>query len=237
MFEGITKRRKNPVYNIAGWALLILVCIIFMFVGYSPDVDFMGSTTSIADVNGEIISYNDFNRHYERLQESRQGAKLNEQERQSMQNRAVNDLVDRSLIIQEAKNGNFEKQSDGSILVAGKYPLSAEEMEIAYLGKEGADVEAEGGVLVALDTSITPELEREGLARDLVRQIQELRKAADYKVDDRIQVALIGVDPKVLSEFGDYIQNETLATSLENDMIEPDQFGEFEGMVIKVKKG
>lgn len=107
MFEGITKRRKNPVYNIAGWALLILVCIIFMFVGYSPDVDFMGSTSSIADVNGEIISYNDFNRHYERLQESRQGAKLNEQERQSMQNRAVNDLVDRSLIIQEAKNQNI----------------------------------------------------------------------------------------------------------------------------------
>ena len=43
MFEGIYKKRKNPIFNIAGWLLLILVCFIFLFVGYSPDVDFMGS--------------------------------------------------------------------------------------------------------------------------------------------------------------------------------------------------
>lgn len=107
MFEGITKRRKNPVYNIAGWVLLILVCIIFMFVGYSPDVDFMGSGSSVANVNGETISFNDFNRYYERLQEGRQGGKINEQESQRMKDRAVNDLVDRSLIVQEAKTQNI----------------------------------------------------------------------------------------------------------------------------------
>lgn len=139
-------------------------------------------------------------------------------------------------IIQEAKNGNFEKQPDGAILVAGKYLLSSEEMEIAYLGKEGKDVEAQGSVLVALDTTITPELKQEGLARDLVRQIQELRKAADYKVDDRIQIALIGVSPDLLTQFGEYLKSETLATSIEEDLMEPDQFAEFEGVVIKVKR-
>ncbi len=104
MFEGITKKRKNPIYNIAGWALLILVCLIFMFVGYSPEVDFMGSSSTVAEVNGESISYMDFNRYYERLQESRGATKLSEPERRQMQDRAVNDLVDRSLVIQEAKS-------------------------------------------------------------------------------------------------------------------------------------
>lgn len=103
MFEAMYKKRKNPVYNIAGWGLLILVCIIFMFVGYSPDVDILGSGSSVAEVNGETISYTDFSRYYERLQESRNGAKLTEPERKKIQERAVNDLVDRSLIVQEAK--------------------------------------------------------------------------------------------------------------------------------------
>lgn len=107
MFEGITKKRKNPIYNIAGWALLILVCLIFVFVGYSPDVDFMGSSSSVAEVNGQTISYMDFNRYYERLQESRGGAKLSAPERRQIQDRAVNDLVDRSLVIQEAKSQNI----------------------------------------------------------------------------------------------------------------------------------
>lgn len=104
MFEPIYKKRKNPIYNIAGWALLALVCIIFMFVGYSPDVEFMGSSSSVAEVNGEPISYMDFSRYYDRLQESRNNAKLTDAERKQIQERAVNDLVDRSLIVQEAKN-------------------------------------------------------------------------------------------------------------------------------------
>lgn len=104
MFEPIYKKRKNPIYNIAGWALLALVCIIFMFVGYSPNVDFMGSSSSVAEVNGEAISYSDFSRYYDRLQENRNNGKLTEAERKQIQERAVNDLVDRSLIVQEAKN-------------------------------------------------------------------------------------------------------------------------------------
>ncbi|MCC6137839.1 MAG: SurA N-terminal domain-containing protein [Bdellovibrionaceae bacterium] len=107
MFESIYKKRKNPIYNIAGWLLLALVCIIFMFVGYSPEVDFMGSSSSVANVNGETISYMDFNRYYDRLQESRNGQKLSEPERKRMQDRAVNDLVDRSLVVQAAKAQNI----------------------------------------------------------------------------------------------------------------------------------
>jgi isoleucyl-tRNA synthetase len=143
-------------------------------------------------------------------------------------------------IIQEAKSGKFEKLDNGNISVGAdnnpRYELTPEEMEIAYLGKDGADVETEEGILVALDTKLTPELEQEGVARDLVRQIQELRKSADYNVDDRITVALINADADMLKNFSDYIKSETLATSIESDISEPDQFAEYNDITVKVKR-
>jgi isoleucyl-tRNA synthetase len=138
-------------------------------------------------------------------------------------------------IIQTAKAGKFERLKSGNIKVLD-FELTPEEMEIAYVGKSGANVETEEGILIALDTKITKELEMEGVARDLVRQIQELRKAADYNVDDRIQVALVNVEPKLVKEFGKYIMAETLATSLEKDIKEPDQFGKYDGVTIKIKR-
>jgi peptidyl-prolyl cis-trans isomerase D len=103
MFEAVYKKRKNPIYNIAGWALLLLVCVIFMFVGYSPNVDFMGSASSVAEVNGDPISYADYTRYFERLQESRNAPKMTAPERQKMQTEVVDSLVNRTLLIQEAK--------------------------------------------------------------------------------------------------------------------------------------
>ena len=111
-----------------------------------------------------------------------------------------------------------------------------DEIEMAFEGKEGANIETEAGILIALDTEITPELEMEGQARDLVRQIQELRKSADYKVDDRIQIALINIDKTLIEKFGDYIKNETLATSIESDIKEPDEFIDIDEVTIKIKR-
>ena len=143
-------------------------------------------------------------------------------------------------IITTAKSGKFERLDNGNIVVGEdpnpRYELLPEEMEIAYLGKEGKDVETEAGILIALDTEITPELEMEGNARDIVRQIQELRKSADYKVDDRIVVALINIDKTLIEKFGDYIKNETLATSIENDITEPDEFIDIDEVTIKIKR-
>jgi len=138
-------------------------------------------------------------------------------------------------IIQAAKEGKFERLENGNIRVLD-FELTPEEIEIGYLGKEGFDVETEEGILVALDTTITPELEQEGVARDLVRQIQELRKGAGYNVDDRIKIVLINADADMLKNFGDYIKAETLAESIEDDLKEPDQFGTYNGITIKVKR-
>ena len=69
------------------------------------------------------------------------------------------------------------------------------------------------GIVIAMDTVITEELELEGYARDLVRVIQDLRKEAGYEVSDRVQVALHGEKTeKILSLFADYITSETLST-------------------------
>ncbi len=114
-------------------------------------------------------------------------------------------------IIKTAKEGKFEKLENGNIRVMD-YELNSDEMEIAYLGKEGANIETEAGILVALDTEITKELEWEGLARDIVRQIQELRKLADYKVNDRIKISIQNIENSIIDQFGGYIKNETLAT-------------------------
>ncbi|MBU0727623.1 class I tRNA ligase family protein, partial [Patescibacteria group bacterium] len=138
-------------------------------------------------------------------------------------------------IIMEAKSGKFERLGSGNIKVLD-FELTPEELEIAYLGKEGKDVETEAGILIALDIEITPELEMEGYARDLVRQIQELRKSADYRVDDRIAIALINVSKTLIEKFGDYIRNETLATSIEDDIAEPDEFIDMDEVTIKIKR-
>ncbi len=138
-------------------------------------------------------------------------------------------------IIIEAKLGKFEKLDNGNLKVLD-FELTPDEMEIAYLGKDGANVETESGILVALNTNLTPELKQEGVARDIVRQIQELRKSANYNVDDRITIALINIDSDILKNFSDYIKSETLTTSIEPDISEPDQFAEYDGVTVKVKR-
>jgi isoleucyl-tRNA synthetase len=88
--------------------------------------------------------------------------------------------------------------------------IVAEELNV----KQVRDGKAEE---VTLDTEITPELKREGLMREIIRQIQTARKNAGLNVDDRITLALVSPDTEVqqtLQEHGETIKTETLAVSL-----------------------
>lgn len=70
------------------------------------------------------------------------------------------------------------------------------------------------GVQIALSTVLTPELIREGMARDFVRQVQQLRKDADLEIENRIRVSYAADDAAVIAaidEWSDYIRSETLA--------------------------
>lgn len=92
------------------------------------------------------------------------------------------------------------------------------EVEVRIEAQTGFSASADGAYVAALDTDITPALATEGLARELVRRIQELRKQADLNVDDHVLVEF-QTDPasnihQALTTFSDYIQQETLADEL-----------------------
>ncbi len=73
------------------------------------------------------------------------------------------------------------------------------------------------GVQIALSLVITPELLREGTARDFVRQVQQLRKDADLEIEDRIRVSYASDNVTVkqaVAEWDEYIRSETLADSV-----------------------
>ena len=102
--------------------------------------------------------------------------------------------------------------------------LDPEEVEVRTHGREGYAVAEDKGVIVAVDVTLSPELVREGLARDLVRRIQALRKEADFQLDDRI-ITYYDTSEElatVFDEWAGYIQAETLSVELSPGPV-PDQ--------------
>lgn len=94
--------------------------------------------------------------------------------------------------------------------------LKAEDLVVERIPKEHLAVTAEGNLVVALETSLTDELVSEGLARELVNRIQNMRKTADLQVTDRIRVKISGDETlrKAVSSYKDYISSETLAVEI-----------------------
>ncbi|HEX3680282.1 MAG TPA: isoleucine--tRNA ligase [Galbitalea sp.] len=137
----------------------------------------------------------------------------------TVNSRAVGPRIGKQVqaVIQAAKAGDWQLQGEtvvvgGVELVAGEFELELraadESMAIAFLPAGG---------FVLLDTVTTPELEAEGLARDVIRNIQDTRKAADLQVSDRITLAIRGgssSDISALGAFSETIAGETLATTL-----------------------
>lgn len=102
--------------------------------------------------------------------------------------------------------------------------ISKEDVEILGSEIKGWVVESAEGVTVAIDSELTPELIDEGLAREFVNRIQNMRKDAGFEVIDRIKIKYSGNAQllEAVSAFKDYIANETLAEKLVNK-------NEFEG--------
>jgi hypothetical protein len=80
--------------------------------------------------------------------------------------------------------------------------------------RPGTQRVADGGWEVVLDTAVTPELDLEGRARDLVRRIQRLRKDRDLAVTARIDVTFPHDEARVVAALGSWISEQTLARSL-----------------------
>ena len=94
--------------------------------------------------------------------------------------------------------------------------LTDEDVLVQTESRGGAAVASEKGVTVAVDIELTPELVEEGFARDLIRQLNNMRKDAGLEISDRIEVGYTaaGTAASALTTFADYIAAETLAVSL-----------------------
>ncbi|MDX1974976.1 MAG: isoleucine--tRNA ligase [Rickettsiales bacterium] len=125
-------------------------------------------------------------------------------------------------IIPASKKGDW-KQVDGAVEICGEKLLPGEytlqlEPKPEYANR--AQALSTNDALVILDTNVTPELEAEGIARDLVRMIQQARKDANFNVSDRIALALNASD-KILTAakaHADYISEQTLAKSFDTTL-------------------
>ena len=125
-----------------------------------------------------------------------------------------------------AQIGSLGQEQIGAIERSGSYrlelegeafDLTLEDFEITTEDIPGWMVASDGDLTVALDVTITPELEAEGMARELVNRIQNIRKNKDFNVTDRIAVQLERHESLLpaVEQFGDYICHETLATDLQ----------------------
>ena len=109
------------------------------------------------------------------------------------------------------KNGSYTLQLDGADVV-----VEAADVEIFSEDIPGWLVANEGKLTVALDVTVTEELCREGVARELVNRIQNIRKSSGLEITDKIKITLSKNQQTddAINEYKDYICNQVLGTSL-----------------------
>jgi len=130
---------------------------------------------------------------------------------------------DMGLISKEIQNfsqeqiNELDKNGSLSIVISGKsINLTSEDVEISSQDIEGWLVANANGITVALDITISDELKKEGIARELVNRIQNIRKDSGFEVTDKIkvQVQKDGILEEALTANQDYIKAETLTEEL-----------------------
>jgi isoleucyl-tRNA synthetase len=97
-----------------------------------------------------------------------------------------------------------------------EFQVTPEEVEVRLTAREGFAVAVEGGLLAALRTDVTPSLLREGMAREFVRRVQDLRKTSGLEISDRIRLfySASATLAQAVEQFRDYVMGETLAVEL-----------------------
>ncbi|PJJ10328.1 isoleucyl-tRNA synthetase [Flavobacterium sp. 1] len=151
---------------------------------------------------------------------------------------------DMGLISKEIQNlsaeqiSQFDKEGTLSVVIAGNSViLSLEDVEISSQDIEGWLVANSNGITVALDIIISPELKQEGIARELVNRIQNIRKDAGFEVTDKIKVHLQKNDTLETAAKAneDYIKSETLTEVLVfEEIIENGTEIDFDGITTSI---
>ena len=109
------------------------------------------------------------------------------------------------------KNGNITLNIDGNDAV-----IEAVDVEIISEDIPGWLVANEGNITIALDVTITEELKQEGIARDIVNRVQNIRKSRDYDITDKINLVFApnADTDAAINAYSEYIARQVLATSI-----------------------
>jgi len=124
-------------------------------------------------------------------------------------------------------------QADGKYLLnleGTDYELTEEDVAVSISQREGYVFESYRDLFVALDTHLTPELIEEGLVRELINKIQFTRKESNFDIMDRVMVTWFGEDiiAKALEANGAYLQEETLADSIDRSDVHNDDMKQYD---------
>ena len=113
-------------------------------------------------------------------------------------------------VMTAAREGAVRFEADGSVTLGG-VTLAPDEVEIQATPRPGTAVAHDDGLVVVIDTELTPELRAEGDARDLQRAIQDLRRDTGLDLDERVDLWLDGVDRAVQPHLAE-VAADTLST-------------------------
>ena len=125
-------------------------------------------------------------------------------------------------IIANGKQWNIKELDGGQVEVFspqwGSWILNPEDYEVVYEWLDDSNIAVDGNMIAKLDLQITPELEREGVARELSRFLNQMRKDADFAVEDKVNMIYSSSSETlktIISEFSEFLKWEALLLSIE----------------------
>lgn len=132
---------------------------------------------------------------------------------------------DTGAIIQNGKAGNYEMLGWGKLKVfsvdkKNERILDQEDYEVAYEGIQGDNMIAEWWIVVRMDLTLTPDLIQEWVAREISRFLNQMRKDANYKIEQKVNAIYYTQDKalqEVMTKFSDFLCDEALLTTIQEN--------------------
>ena len=130
---------------------------------------------------------------------------------------------DTGKIIQFGKQGNIKDIWGGNVIIfdqeGHERQLSSTDYEIVYEWLEGNDIAIDQDIIAKLDLELTPELKKEGVAREISRFLNQMRKDADYNVDAKVHLYFSTPQPDIkdlMEAFADFFRQEALISDIQS---------------------
>ena len=147
-------------------------------------------------------------------------------------------------LLEEADPEIIRKSIESGVPInIGGFSLDPSDILITATELDGVSSTTDSGYAVGISSEVSEDLKKEGLAREFVHMIQNMRKSAGFEISDRILLSVSGSDhiSTVLQEYSEYVSQEILADNLNQDLIEVEPFTEDhdiggEHVTISIKK-